>query len=160
TKVYGAALPALTVTATGLVNGDTVATALTGVLATAATAGSPVGSVPITQGTLAASGNYALSFSPGTLTVTPAPLTITIDAKTRPVTTPNPALTATFSGLVNGDTAAVVQGLNLTTTAAQDSAAGDYPITSSTTPTAANYTITVVPGVLHVTTGGGGGGGG
>ena len=38
TKFYGAAVPPLTFTASGLVNGDTIATALTGSLATNATA--------------------------------------------------------------------------------------------------------------------------
>ena len=56
---YGGTVPALTYTYTGLVNGDTSAT-FSGGLATTATSSSSVGSYPITQGTLAATGNYTI----------------------------------------------------------------------------------------------------
>jgi uncharacterized protein YwbE len=73
-KVYGAALPTLTDTISGFVNGDTAAKAVTGAakLSTTATAASPVGTYPITvaAGTLAAK-NYSFRLVPGTLTVTP-----------------------------------------------------------------------------------------
>ena len=82
-KVYGAALPALTYTYAGLVNGDTAAV-FTGCLSTAATAGSAASArYPIGQGTLSAGANYTISFSPGTLTVTPAPLTVTADSPSK-----------------------------------------------------------------------------
>ena len=69
---YGGTVPALTYTYTGLVNGNTSAT-FSGGLATTATSSSSVGSYPITQGTLAATGNYTIgTFTPGTLTVTMA----------------------------------------------------------------------------------------
>ncbi len=151
TKVYGAAVPALTFAVTGLTNGDTAAGVLTGSLFTTATQASPVGTYPITRGTLVANPNYQLAFADGTLTVTPAPLTIAVNNATRIFHTPNPAFTAAFLGLVLGESPAVVQGLNLVTTATIDSLVGQYPIFSSTTPTAANYAITVVPGVLTVT---------
>src|SRR5207302_1634097 len=74
TKVYGAALPNLTFTASGFVNGDTMATAFSGSLATTATASSPVaaGGYPITQGTLAAA-NYTITFTGANLTITAVP---------------------------------------------------------------------------------------
>ena len=73
---YGSAVPALTYTYTGLVNGDTSAT-FTGSLTTTATASSNVGTYPITQGTLAATGNYTIgTFKAGTLTITKASQTI------------------------------------------------------------------------------------
>ena len=66
----GGAVPALTYSYTGLVNGDKIAT-FSGKLATTATSSSPVGSYPITEGTLKATGNYTIgAFKPGTLTVT------------------------------------------------------------------------------------------
>jgi hypothetical protein len=52
-----------------LVNGD----ALAGALATSANAVSNVGAYAITQGALAASPNYAVSYVPGTLAVDYAP---------------------------------------------------------------------------------------
>jgi endonuclease/exonuclease/phosphatase family metal-dependent hydrolase len=76
TKVVNTANPTLTATIMGFVNGETVATALTGApaLSTTAVQGSLVGSYPITvsAGTLAATGgNYMFStLVDGTLTVT------------------------------------------------------------------------------------------
>jgi filamentous hemagglutinin family protein len=58
----GGAIPPLTYTVTGLVNGDTAATALAGTLATAATPASPEGSYAITQGTLSSPTGYAITF--------------------------------------------------------------------------------------------------
>ena len=60
----------------------------------------------ITQGTLAASGNYALNYTSANLTVTQRAITVTADAKSRAYGDANPALTYQVggSGLVNGDT--------------------------------------------------------
>ena len=71
-ELYGAANPTLTYAETGLVNGDT----LTGALATTATVTSNVAGSPyaITQGTLAASSNYTLSYVGANLTVTEQPV--------------------------------------------------------------------------------------
>jgi len=72
TMVYGGAVPALTYTYAGLVNGESSAS-FTGALATAATSSNSAGSsYAITQGTLAATGNYTIgTFTSGTLTVDP-----------------------------------------------------------------------------------------
>ncbi|MNX62745.1 hypothetical protein D3C86_937210 [compost metagenome] len=66
-RFYGSVNPSLTYTigGLGLVNGDI----LSGELATSATATSAAGSYVVTQGTLFASSNYALSFLPGELVV-------------------------------------------------------------------------------------------
>ena len=75
----GSAIPALTYTYTGLVNGD-AASVVTGapVLTTTATANSPAGTYPvvITQGTLAAA-NYTFAFVNGTITLLPPDFTFT-----------------------------------------------------------------------------------
>jgi hypothetical protein len=87
------------------------------------------------------------------LTVTPAPLTISADNKTRAVGQPNPTLTASYSGLADGDTPASLGGtLTLTTTATTFSPPGQYPITVSGL-TSANYTIQYVSGTLTVAPG-------
>ena len=74
TIVAESALPPLSATITGFVNGDTQAV-VTGqpTLTTAATPSSPAGSYPITAapGTLSTA-NYAFTFKIGTLTITPA----------------------------------------------------------------------------------------
>ncbi len=77
-KVYGAALPALTARYSGFVNGDTASSLTTPPsLSTTATAASPVVSIYAITAAGAADGNYTITYASGTLTVTPAPLTIT-----------------------------------------------------------------------------------
>ena len=106
-RAYGDVNPALTyqVGGSGLVNGDT----LSGALATSATTASNVGTYGITQGTLAASSNYALNYTSANLTVGQRAITVTADAKSRAYGDANPALTYQVggSGLVNGDSCRV-----------------------------------------------------
>ena len=71
-KAAGAADPAFTYHATGLVGGETAATALGGNLAR--NPGEAAGPYAITQGSLSAvNGNYAIAYTPGTLTIAPPP---------------------------------------------------------------------------------------
>ena len=86
-RVYGATNPAFTATITGFVNGET-ASVLGGTLSVTspAVATSPTGTYPIIPGGVT-SGNYSLNFVNGTLTVTPAPLSGTVQnvaARLRP----------------------------------------------------------------------------
>ena len=88
-------------------------------------------------------------------TVAKAPLTITAADKTMTWRGPVPAYTVAYSGLVNGDTAAVVSGPACSARnsagqlASSTSPVGSYAITC-TGATAASYAITYVPGVLRV----------
>jgi len=83
-------------------------------------------------------------------TVTPAPLTIKADDKKRPFETPNPPLTATYTGFKNNDTPAdLTTPPELSTIAALTSPIGEYPITISGA-VSTDYTITPVPGVLTI----------
>jgi hypothetical protein len=155
-KVYGQVDPALTYVSSGYQYTDTAATVLTGGLTR--TAGETVAGGPyaISQGTLAANSNYTIQFTGGTLSITPAPLTITADTKTKVYGAPLPTLTASYSGLVNGDTPAVFNvspnvapALSATATAASDVAAGGYPIAVSSA-LDPDYAITFVSGVLTI----------
>lgn len=153
-RYYGGANPTLTYTVTGLVGGDTAAQAFSGTptLSTTATKSANQGqyTIAIAKNTVVASDyNYGIQFANGTLTVNPAPLTITADNQSKTVGNPNPTLTATFTGLVNGDTSANFPGLGIVTTATTASPTGTYPITVSGA-TNANYTIKFVNGVLTV----------
>src|SRR6185503_6325515 len=147
-KVYGAALPALSASYAGFVNGDTVASLGTPVsLSTTATASSNVGTYPITASG-AADANYTISFVAGTLTVTPATLTITAEDKSKVYGAALPALTASNAGFVNGDTVASLDTpVSLSTTETASSDVGTYPITASGA-SDANYTISFVVGTL------------
>ncbi|WP_017664216.1 MBG domain-containing protein [Porphyrobacter sp. AAP82] len=146
-RLYGNANPALTyvVGGLGLVNGDQ----LTGLLATLADQTSGIGSYAITQGTLAASANYTLSFVDGQLAVTPRPITVTADILSRIYGNANPALTFTVGGqgLVNGDQL----GGSLATTAGLTSGIGNYAITQGSLVASSNYDLTFVGGQLTVT---------
>ena len=142
-RAYGAANPALTYVATGLVNGDT----LTGALATTGAATSNVGQYAITQGTLVASANYALTYMGANLTVTAAALSVVADSQSRAYGAANPALTYVATGLVNGDT---LTGA-LATTAAATSNVGLYAITQGTHVASANYALTYTGANLTVT---------
>ena len=152
-KVYGALLPTLTFWCTGWVNDDTVASLTTQpTLATTATTASSVGSYPITA-TGAVDPDYKISYVSGTLTVTPAPLTITADNQTMVYGTALPTLTASYSGFVNGDTSAsLTTQPTLTTTATASSQVAGSPYAITASGAADNdYTIKYVAGALTVT---------
>jgi hypothetical protein len=147
--VYGSPLPEFTATLSGFVNEDTQEsndTSGEAQCSTTATAGSPVGDYPITctLGTLASANDYTFdSFVAGVLHITPAPLTVSADEKTSVYGASIPALTASISGFVNGDTLGVVSGLaSCTSTATAGSPVGEYPITCTQgTLAATNYTF-------------------
>ena len=148
-KVYGAALPTLTASYTGLVNEDT-SSAISGLtLSTPALASSSVGTYSIAPSG-ATSGNYTITLDPGTLTITKAPLTITANDQSKVYGAALPTLTASYTGLVNEDTSSAISGLSLSTTALASSNVGGYGITASGA-TSGNYTITLDPGTLTIT---------
>jgi hypothetical protein len=151
-KVYGAALPTLTASYSGFVNGDDASNLDTPVtLGTAASASSPVGTYTITANG-AVDVNYTITHVNGTLTITPAALTITAVDKSKVYGAALPTLTATYGGFVNGDDASNLDtAVSLTAAATASSPAGTYTITASGA-VDANYTITHVNGTLTVTT--------
>jgi uncharacterized protein (TIGR03437 family) len=95
--------------------------------------------------------NYVSGISTtSNLTINKAPLTVTVENKTKTYGATNPDLTATLTGFVNGETESVLSGaLQLTTTATASSAVGDYPITASGF-SSSNYAINYVNGTLAV----------
>ncbi|WP_243373251.1 MBG domain-containing protein [Geotalea sp. SG265] len=138
-KVYGAADPALTYTATGLVGSDTTSGSL------ARVAGEDVGTYAINQGTVTAGANYAITYVGANLTITAKPLTITAAAKSKVYGAADPALTYTATGLVGSDTTSG----SLTRAAGEN--AGTYAISQGTVTAGTNYTITYVGANLTIT---------
>jgi MBG domain (YGX type) len=142
TKVYGSADPALTVTvpAGALETGDS----LTGNLERAA--GNNVGSYAITKGTLTAGGNYDLTVTVGTLTITKKAITVTADDKTKVVGAVDPALTSKVTAglLESGDS--FTGALNR----ASGETVGSYAITQGTLTAGGNYTLTFVGATLKI----------
>ena len=164
---YGGTVPALTYTYTGLVNGNTSAT-FTGGLATTATSSSNVGSYSITQGNLAATGNYTIgTFNSGTLTANAAKLTVTATNESMTYGGSVPALAYTYTGLVNGGSPTFSAGysgfvlgqgpsvlsgtLAFSTTTTSSSSAGTYTAAVTATGlTSSNYAISFAAGNMVV----------
>jgi hypothetical protein len=148
---YGETNPVFTVTYTGFVNGETsniITGSLTG--STSAETNSPIGNYPITVSGQSAP-NYSINYVPGTLSVLPASLLVKADDKSRAYGQTNPVLTATITGLVNGESTNVLEGtLNFSTLADTNSPLGTYPIAVSGL-TSTNYSITFSNGILTVT---------
>ncbi|WP_436399021.1 MBG domain-containing protein [Roseobacter sp. S98] len=158
TKTYGDDVTGLLgFTVAGLRPGDSEATALTalvtvsstGAPATAEVNGSPY-DIILMAGTASDQGYALAPLENGTLTVNPAPLTITANDASRDAGEPNPVFTETITGFVLGETIGDLDGnLTLTTPATQASPAGTFAITPAGV-TSGNYAITFVDGVLTV----------
>ena len=148
-KVYGTPFTATAFTPSGLMNADTVASVT---LTTAgADAAAAVGSYDIVPSAAIGTGltNYTISYGNGTLTVTPATLSVAADAKTKVAGAVDPPLTSTATGLQAGDTAAVV--LSGALTRAPGEAAGSYAISQGTLAANANYTIAFTGNTFVIT---------
>ena len=135
-KTYGDADPALTYTYTpSLIGGDTFSGALSRV------AGENAGTYAITQGTLALSSNYTITYVGANLTIIPLAITVTADAgQSKVYGDADPALTYTYTpSLIGGDTFSGA----LSRAAGEN--VGTYAITQGTlTAGSSNYTITFV----------------
>ncbi len=153
TRAYGSTNPVLAPTYSGFVAGDSSASLATApTCTTTATTASGVGTYPVTcSGGVSA--NYTFSYVGGTLSVAPAPLTITATSKSKAYGTALTLGTTSFttSGLLAG---ATVTGVTLTSAgSAAGAAVGNYPIVPSAAVGTglSNYAITYVPGTLTVT---------
>jgi hypothetical protein len=163
-RAYGATNPPLTITCTGFINGDD-ASALSGSpgLSTPANTNSPVGVYPINliAGTLS-NASYSFSCTNGTLTITPALLTMTADNQARYYGATNPPLTVAYNGFVNGQDTNILSGAPLLfTTAGTNGPVGTYPVVPSSGTLSladtnyslafSNGTLTVMPALLTMT---------
>ena len=150
TRSYGSTNPTFGARYEGLVAGDRPGD-LDGTLGfvTAATRSTGVGSYDVMPRGVT-SGNYAISFAPGRLSVTPAPLTVTAEATSRTYGADNPDFTARFTGFAPGEGIDDLHGrLGLTTTAANTSPVGTYAVMPGGL-SGSNYAITFRPGTLAV----------
>src|SRR5207249_2607105 len=135
TKAYGAALPALTASYSGFVNGDTDVSLTTApTLTTSAHADSHVAGNPfLVTASGAVDADYTINYVAGTLNVTPVALTITADSKVKAYGAGLPTFTASYSGLVNGDTPASLTTppmLSANATAASRVSGNPYTLTA------------------------------
>lgn len=149
-KLYGGPVPPLTGVVTGVVNKDAISASYS----TTATQQSPAGTYAISAALVDPNGrlvNYDVTVTPSTLSLLPAPLTIAANAASKQYSDPLPPFTATFTGLVLGETPAVLTGtLSLQTPAEPRSAPGTYPIEIGGL-SSPNYAITYTGSTLTVT---------
>jgi filamentous hemagglutinin family protein len=151
-RTYGAANPAFSASIDGFVLGDDPGI-LEGELAfsTPATSASTAGRYAVTpSGLTTPDGNYRLAFVDGTLTVDPAPLTVTVNDAARVYGAANPDFSARFDGFVRGEGAGDLGGaLGFATAADRRSGVGDYRVRGSGL-RSGNYAITYVDGTLII----------
>jgi MBG domain-containing protein len=148
-RFYGDSNPEFTGTIKGLAPGDNITVTFTCV----ANPGSSVGDyviVPTLVDPDNKLGNYNVVINNGTLTVTPAPLSIVADDVTRTAGQPNPAFTGTITGIKNGDDITATHDSPATV----GSEAGTYPIIPTLKDASGrigNYAVTISNGTLTVT---------
>jgi hypothetical protein len=148
-RFYGDPNPAFTATITGLRAGDNI----TAIFSTIADPSSPVGDYLIVPTLVDPDGklsNYTVTINNGTLTVTPAPLSVVADDTARASGQPNPTFTGTIQGIKNGDDITATHDSPATV----GSAAGTYPIVPTVKDGSgkiSNYAVSISTGTLTVT---------
>ena len=154
TMVYGGTPPSITPGYAGFVNGDSLSSLTTpascaaGATSSSGVAGSPYASTC----TGAVDPNYAFTYVPGAVTVTPAPLTVTASNATMLYGGTPPAITASYGGFVNGNTASSLTTKPACSTSATSSStvAGSPYASSCAGAVDANYAVSYVPGSVTV----------
>ena len=149
TVTYGAAIPALSGSVVGLQNSDPVGVTFS----TTATVGSPAGTytiMPILVDPNDRMANYQVESNSGTLTVSPAPLTVSASSARLVLGQAIPAFTASYNGFRLSDGPNVLQGtLTFSLPDGAPSQPGQFPVMPGGL-TAANYAITYIDGFLNV----------
>ena len=150
TRQYGSVNPLFNATFSGFRNEDTASALMGFGLSTDATATSSVGDYSIFLGGGHAE-NYVLNVVPGTLSITPAPLTLegmTVSS----VFGDAHSLGYSLRGLLNGDSMSVLSGVVFDRAFFNTVDPGVYSYGFSSTGTAQNYVVNAVtPGSLTVT---------
>ena len=148
TVPYLSPAPTITPGYSAFANGDTPASLTTPPICTTTyTQGAPVAGSYTTSCTGATGSNYVITYVPGTVTVTPIPLTITASSSTIPYGS-TPTVTPIYT-LPAGGTALATPP-TCSTTATSASSVGMYP-TSCIGAVSSNYSITYVPGMVTIT---------
>ncbi len=153
---YSSAVPTITPSYSGFVNGDTASSLTTAPTCTTTyTATSPVSGSPYpTSCSGAVDSNYTITYVAGAVTVTAVPLTITASSTSVAYGSAVPTITPSYSGFVNGQTATsltTAPTCTTTYTATSPVSGSPYP-TSCSGAVDTNYTITYVAGTVTVTT--------
>ena len=146
TRQYGQGNPAFNYTVTGtLVNGDTYATAVTGVpvYSTTATVTSPVGTYPISITGGLSSANYSIAFVNGTLTVSKGTPSVTVASSQNPSA---PAASVTFTATLSAGATGTVTFMDGPTVLGTGTVFGSTANFSTTALSVGTHSITAVYG--------------
>lgn len=147
---FGAAIPPITASYSGFVNGDTQFNlAAQAACSTTATSTSAVGSYPTTCSGASGS-NYTFSYVPGTLSIVPAVLTISASSATIAYGTNPPAITPFYDGFLNGDSPSTLTTQPTCGTSVTHSTPVGTYTTMCSGASSPNYTIQYVAGQLTV----------
>lgn len=134
--------PVVTVTGDGFVDGEATAIA-TGSVTNVSD--SPVtNTIVYTTTDKFVAGNYNITKSEGTLTITPLAVTVTAKDYTKYVGEKDPAFEATVTGTINNDT------VSYTISREKGETAGTYSITPAGAEAQGNYTVTYNAGTLTI----------
>ncbi|MHC5353714.1 MBG domain-containing protein [Myroides sp. LJL115] len=142
-KIYGQKDPNLTYQVSGLQANDVLSGELYRVV------GENVGQYPIEQGSLSPSGNYKVSYTPGTLTIVAAILDIQADAITKMYSQVDPPLSYKVKGLVNSDLVQDVLTGKLTREPGEN--VGSYVINQGSLSSTKNYKTQYTSNELTIT---------
>ncbi|MCU1589924.1 MAG: hypothetical protein JWP11_1180 [Frankiales bacterium] len=143
TRPYGAPNPELTYAVSGLQGSDALRVPPT----CAVSGGMNAGTAPITCVGASAGPNYTLSYAPGSLTVSPAVITVTADSVSSTYGDKAPDFTATVRGLVAGDALRTPPSCDVSV---PHTGANAYVVACSGADAGTNYTINYVNGTYTV----------
>ncbi|MBN1368033.1 MAG: Flp pilus assembly complex ATPase component TadA [Dehalococcoidales bacterium] len=146
--VYGEEFPVFDGEVTGLIESDAVESLGLLIYNAAAMPGSPVGEYAIIPSGLE-SPNYSCNYINGTLSISPAPLTVTVEDVIIEYGEALPVFDVAISGLVNGDTRESLGILSYDTVAEKGSPADIYEIIPSGF-NSLNYIYNYVSGTLTI----------
>lgn len=149
-RAFGASDPPFTVTYSTFALGDSAASlGGTLVVGSSATATSPVGTYVLTASGVS-SADYEITYAAGTLTVSPAGLTVTVKPSNSVYGDALPPFTVGYAGLAGFDSpSALVGSLGFTTPATSVSHPGQYQVTAGGL-SSPNYSITFIDGTLTI----------
>ena len=119
---------------------------------TGAITGTPMALAATTSYAITATNSGGSTMFDLSLTVNPAPLSVTVNSQMKVYGAALPTLTGTLTGVVNGDNITVTYATTATSTS--DVVIGGYPITATLVDPdgrLANYTVTNTPGTLTIT---------
>ncbi len=134
---------------TGLPEGYTVVPVITGSITNVGTEVNEVESYKIFKGTEDVTGQFSnVTTGNGTLEITPKEVIVTADNKTKVFGAVDPTLTATISGLVEGEAETLI---TYSLSRAAGETIGNYAITPTGAALQGNYSVSYVPGNLEIT---------